>query len=153
MPDKKVQDELEELQLEETRERVHELRTRRAGRQRRVEGRTADLRRMAARDKARQDDCYHKKGGKGVENLSRGTDHFYAVVKHVLAHGPMIVICQRCWKLWEPPPREWNRRSATAEQKAEYKLLYDEYVKAINFPTDNVTSGTQLFVITESEAA
>lgn len=153
MPDKKVSEELEELQLEESRERVHLLRQRRASHARRVEARSQDLRRAAARLKAIQDDCYHKKGGKGVENLSRGTDNFYAVVKHQLCHGPILVLCMRCGKVWEPPPRELNQRKATAEEKAEYRRLYDEYVKAINFPTDNVTSGTQLFVITEGEAA
>jgi hypothetical protein len=145
--------ELEALQLEETKERVHQMRQRREGIKRRVEGRDRDLRLANARQKAIQDNCWHKKGGKGVAMLSRGNDHNYAVQKHQLCHGPIIVICQRCSKVWEPPPPEWNRRGATPEQKAEYKRLYDEYMVALNFPTDNEMSGTQLFVIEQNEAA
>jgi hypothetical protein len=157
MPDKtertKIAEELEQLQFEETQERVHEMRMRKAGRVRRLESRNRNLLRGRAQDEARFKSCAHKKGGKGVENLSRGNDHNYAVVKHQLSHGPIIVICQRCWHVWEPPPVALNRRTASAAQKAEYKRLYDEYVEAINFPTDNVMSGTQLFVVTDNREA
>ncbi len=91
--------------------------------------------------------------GKGVEMLSRGNDHNYAVVKHQLCHGPIIIICQRCSKVVEPPPLELNTKKATAEQKAEYRRLYEEYQWWLNLPTDNEMSGTQLFVITNNEDA
>jgi hypothetical protein len=79
--------------------------------------------------------------------LSHGSDHHYAVIKHQLSHGPIIVVCQRCTKIVEPPDPALNARKATTEQKAEYKRLYEEYQWWLNLPTDNEMSGTQLFVI------
>jgi hypothetical protein len=150
----KITEELERLQLEETQERVHQIRTRREGLARRIASRQNDLTQANRRRKAKEVDCWHKKGGKGVENLARGTDHNYAVIKHQLSHGPIIVICQRCGHVAEPPPVELNARKATPEQKAEYKRLYEEYMWWVNLPTDNVMSGTQIFmVVNDNEAA
>lgn len=145
--------ELESLQLEELKDRVEQIRNHRESKRRRVTSRDSDLKAALRRQAASQEACWHKKGGKGVEMLSRGTDNFYAVIKHQLCHGPIIVLCQRCSKVWEPPPVELNRRGATPEQKAEYKRLYVEYVKALEFPTDNLMSGTQLFQITDNREA
>ena len=150
---KAITEELEQLQLEETRDRVLEMRHRRQSQLRRVEARDNDLADNAARQKAIQDNCWHKKGGKGVTMLFQGNDHNYAVVKHTLSHGPLIILCQRCSKVWEPPPVELNRRSASKEDKALYRKLYDDYQWAVNLPTDNEPSGTQLFVITRDEPA
>lgn len=148
----KITDELEQLQLEETQERVKQMRQRKVAQLRRVESRETDLKRAAARQRAIQENCWHKKGGKGVEMLSRGNDHHYAVVKHQLCHGPIIIICQRCAKVVEPPDPALNKRSATPEQKAEYKRLYEEYNYWLNLPTDNEMSGTQLFVVNQPAA-
>jgi uncharacterized metal-binding protein YceD (DUF177 family) len=109
--------------------------------------RDRDITRDRQLTKARQDACWHKKGGKGVEMLARGNDHNYAVIKHQLGHGPIIIVCQRCLKVVEPPDPALNARTATAPQKAEYKRLYDEYLVWLNLPTDNEMSGTQLFVV------
>jgi uncharacterized metal-binding protein YceD (DUF177 family) len=143
----KITAELEELQLEETRERVFEMRQNKERRLQRVANRDRDIMRDRALTKARQDACWHKKGGKGVEMLLRGNDHNFAVVKHQLCHGPIIIICQRCWKVVEPPDPALNTKNATAAQKAQYKRDYDEYLVWLNLPTDNIMSGTQLFVI------
>jgi hypothetical protein len=149
----KITNELEELQLEEAQERVNQMRQRKESSRRRLASRESDLKRGRDMDKARQANCWHKKGGKGVEMLSRGNDHNYAVVKHQLCHGPIIIICQRCWHVAEPPDTALNQRRATAEQKAEYKRLYEEYQWWLNLPTDNVMSGTQLFVVNRDESA
>jgi hypothetical protein len=143
----KITAQLEELQLEETQERVALMRQNKEGRLIRARMRERDIQRDRALTKARQDACWHKKGGKGVEMLLRGNDHNYAVVKHQLSHGPIIIVCQRCIKIVEPPDPALNAKTATAQQKAEYKRLYDEYVVWLNLPTDNEMSGTQLFVI------
>jgi hypothetical protein len=153
-PDKAaVAAELEALQLEELRDRVETIRNHRESKRRRIAARDGDLKAAMRRQEAAQAACWHKKGGKGVEMLSRGTDNYYAVVKHQLCHGPIIVVCQRCGKVWEPPPLALNRKGASIENKAEYKRLYVEYVKAIEFPTDNLMSGTQLFQITDNRDA
>jgi hypothetical protein len=143
----KITADLEQLQLEETQERVNEMRRIKAARVQRAASRERDIQRDRALTKARQDACWHKKGGKGVEMLLRGNDHNFAVIKHQLCHGPIIIVCQRCGKVVEPPDPALNARTATTAQKAEYKRLYDEYLVWLNLPTDNIMSGTQLFVI------
>jgi len=65
----------------------------------------------------------------------------------------MLVCCIRCGRLWEPPDPALNTRKASAEDKALYKRLYAEYQWAVNLPTDNETSGTQLFVFTTEQVA
>jgi hypothetical protein len=151
MPEKlnreSIMSELEQLQLEETRERVEQMRRNRAARLARHANRQRDIQSSNARIAAQQAACWHKKGGKGVEMLSHGNDANYAVIKHTLSHGPLIVICQRCNKMWEPPAKELRK-----QDPARYKVLYDEYMWAVNLPTDNESSGTQLFVIGEAVA-
>ena len=146
MPEKldrnKILSELEELQLEETRERVDDMRRVRAAKQARTASRQRDIESANAIQRARVAGCWHKKGGKGVEMLSHGNDANYAVIKHTLSHGPLIVVCQRCTNVWEQPPIELRKSNP-----AEYKRLYDEYIWAVNLPTDNEASGTQLFVV------
>lgn len=150
---KKITEELEILQLEETRDRVNLSRARREGLRRRLAARQSDIANANARQKAAEAACWHKKGGKGVEMLSRGNDHNYAVVKHQLCHGPIIVICQRCGHVEEPPDTRLNRRGASAAEKAEYKRLWTSYMWWFNLPTDNTQSGTQLFMVAANEAA
>ena len=147
---KKINDELEQLQLEETRERVAQIRRLRAMRENRMHTRQAALEKNNAIQKASEANCAHRKGGKGKEMWFSGNDHNYAVVKHILSHGPMIVICQRCNKLWTAPPPEL--RTGNADERREYKRLYAEYQEAINLPTDNETSGARLFDFTPSYA-
>jgi hypothetical protein len=149
---KTITEELELLQLEETRERIDEMRRNKTSKAARVAARNRDITenlRIAAAIRA---SCWHKKGGKGVSQLLQGTDHNYAVIKHTLSHGPLIVICFRCGNVWEPPPVELNARKASVEDKALYKKLWTEYQWAVNLPTDNEPSGTQLFVIPPPEA-
>jgi hypothetical protein len=100
-----------------------------------------------------QNRCAHRKGGKGVAMLYQGNDSNYAVIKHTLSHGATIVVCQRCTKVWEPPPRNLIRKGATAEDRAEYKRLAEEYQWALNLPTDNEPSGTVLFAFHQPDAA
>jgi hypothetical protein len=150
---KSITEELENLQLEETRDRVETMRRMRDARLHRAARRNQDLKDARSMQESIQAGCWHKKGGKGVAQLHQGSDAHYAVIKHVLSHGPMVVICQRCFKLWEPPPVALNARKASVEDKALYKQLYAEYQWAVNLPTDNETSGTQLFVFTTEQVA
>jgi hypothetical protein len=153
MDGKKINDELEQLQLEETRERVQQIRQKRVSRQRRVDSRERSLADQRVRAKLMQARCVHRKGGKGLEGRFVGSDQNYAVVKHTLAHGPTIVICQRCFKLWEPPDPALNSRKASTEERKLYRQQYEEYAQALNLPTDNEPSGTQLFIISKEETA
>jgi hypothetical protein len=143
--------ELEALQLEETRDRVMSTRAKREQRAAQQRHMVQIVQRNAAIEKATQADCWHKKGGKGTQGLNRGDDPKFAVIKHMLSHGPIIVVCQRCGCVWRKPER--LPKGYTAEERKQYMLDLAEYNKALNFPTDNEMSGSQIFVITEGEAA
>jgi hypothetical protein len=149
----KITEELELLQLEETRERVDKLRNKRSSRATRIASIEKSLRDDELRDAYKASQCWHRKGGKGAGWLQHGDSTQFAVIKHTLSHGPIIVICQRCPKVWLPPDPALNARNAPLEHKREYKRLWDEYVWALNLPTDNEPSGTQLFQITKDAAA
>ena len=149
----KIAEELELLQLEEAKERLQERRDRKnqsANRRHMVQ---ASLKDTAMRRALTQSRCVHRKGGKGVAGLFNGNDQNFAVIKHILSHGPLIVICQRCGKLWEPPDKALNAKGASSENRREYKRLWDEYQYAINLPTDNETSGSKLFEFHNEDAA
>jgi hypothetical protein len=148
---KKVTDELESLQLEESRFRVKELRNHQDMRRVRAASVERSLKNEKFRDELRHNGCKHRKGGKGVENIFNGNDANYAVIKNQRADGVIIVICQRCDNLWEPPDPALNRRGAPIEDRKLYAKLLAEYTEAVNYPTDNTMSGSQLFVITREQ--
>lgn len=75
--------------------------------------------------KARQKACNHRKGGLGVEGLSKGEDAKYSIWKHTYVNGKMIVMCSRCQKEWKPGD--------------------PDYAEAMQFPTDNTPSGGVTF--------
>ena len=150
MPDPKIS-ELEQLQLEEARELAQDRRNMRAQKLTRSQGIEATLKRSRFTQERIQAGCVHRKGGKGVAQLHQGNDTNYALVTHTLSHGPTIVICQRCGKLWEPPVK--LAKNASPEQKAKYREDFTEYRRALSLPTDNEPSGTTLFMFSEEEAA
>jgi hypothetical protein len=149
----KIQAEMEALQLEKMREDVRTIRSTREARKARTLALQNSLRDTTLRQKLIQSRCAHRKGGKGVGMLFSGNDANYAVVKFTLSHGPTIVVCQRCIRLWEPPDRKLVRRGASPEERAEYKRQMDEYQWAMNLPTDNEPGGTKLFEIYRDDAA
>jgi hypothetical protein len=140
----KVSEELEALELEERRFRVGQLRSEQAARKMRATTTENTLRNEAIKDRTESAGCSHRKGGKGMEMWFQGNDQNYAVVKHVLSHGPMIIVCQRCPKVWrEPKPL---KRNATPIERAAHAKELQEYLWAANLPTDNQTSGTALYM-------
>jgi len=144
---KQIQEELEDLQLQEARDAAEQRRQVRSERQNKIKAIELSLRRDRANQKRIQDACKHLKGGKGTQNIYNGNDNStYAVITHTLSHGPTIVVCQRCGKIWEPP--ESLPKKASAEQKTKYREDLTEYRRALNFPTDNEPSGTVLFAFT-----
>jgi hypothetical protein len=144
---KKVTEEFESLQLEETRYRVQQLRgdqQRRLIRARSVE---TSLSSDRQREHETQSRCTHKKGGRGVEMMFSGNDSNYAVIKHTLPTGETIVACQRCIRLWRKPDAELNQRGASLEDRKTYARQMKDYREALAFPTDNEPSGSQLFML------
>jgi hypothetical protein len=135
--------ELEALQLAELREVAEERKNARAARVRQL--RTVAMA-LKATDDAKlnlQSQCAHRKGGKNLDQFFSGNDSNYAVVKHTLSHGPTIVICQRCQKVWEPPKA--LNPDATKAQREMWDAEMREYRIALSYPTDNEPSGSVLF--------
>ena len=145
----KIKDELEDLQLQEAREAAESRSQTRSQRQSRAIAIEQSLSRDRSHQASIQAGCHHRKGGKGTAQLYQGNDPNYAVITHTLSHGVTIVICQRCGKLWEPPTA--LRKSATPEQRAQYKTDLATYRWAVNLPTDNEPSGTTLFAFSSAE--
>jgi hypothetical protein len=152
MPDKKtVTEELELLNLEEARALAEDRRQQRTQRTTRARAIEASIRRDNQNQERIQAACVHRKGGKGTAQLYQGNDHNYAIITHTLSHGVTICICQRCWKVWEPPAALTKR--ATPEQRAQYRVDLAEYRRVLNLPTDNEPSGTTLFAFTPIDEA
>jgi hypothetical protein len=152
MPDKKtITEELEALQLEEARAQAEDRRQQRN--QRAVRSRAVEM--SVKRDRENQERiqaaCVHRKGGKGTAQLYQGNDHNYAIITHTLSHGITICICQRCWKVWEPPAA--LTKKSTTEQRSRYRTDLAEYRRVLNLPTDNEPSGTTLFAFTPIDEA
>lgn len=151
MPDKKqMTEELEELNLQEARERAAERGNAKAQRQARIAAVEASLKSNKANQERIQAGCVHRKGGKGTVQLYQGNDTNYAIITHTLSHGVTIALCQRCGKVWEPPVLP---KKATAEQKAQYRADHAEYRRILSLPTDNEPSGTTLFMFGPEEEA
>lgn len=148
-----VEAEMQELQLEKMRADVRSLRSAQSQRVTRMEALQRSLRANNQRRAYTQSHCAHRKGGKGVQNLFSGNDANFAVVKFTLSHGPTIVVCSRCIRVWEPPDRNLVRRGASSEERALFKRQLEEYQWAMNLPTDNEAGGTKLFEIYEEPAA
>lgn len=151
MADLKVQEKLQELQLEEALEVAQGRKQRRADRENKIRAIEFSLGRDRNQTERTQAGCAHRKGGKGRDGIYNGNDANYAVITHTLSHGPIIVVCQRCTKIWEPPKR--LSRKATPEQRAQYRIDLAEYRRALSLPTDNEPSGTVLFEIVQDDEA
>jgi hypothetical protein len=145
----KVSEELEQLQLEEARERIAGMRAEKidaAQRRMRVQQSLMDTRHM---EDIRHAGCAHKKGGKGVEGLYRGNDANYAVHKHTLSStGVTIVICIRCSMIWEPPKP--LPKGASQKEREAYRKQLADYRWALALPTDNEPSGNQVLRVVEN---
>jgi hypothetical protein len=141
---KGLEAEREELELELLREQVSTMKARR-------EQRIVERARMAQvfkaneqNEKMRRAVCRHHKGGKGSQGFLNGNDKDYSVIKHTYPTGELVVMCTRCQNEWRKPPLELRK-----EDPKEYRRLMQEYQDAVNFPTDNEPSGTQIFLIQE----
>jgi hypothetical protein len=148
---KEMEDELRQLQLEEARATANDRKQNRVSRENKIKAIEFSLKRDREQRKYIQDNCVHRKGGKGKDGIYNGNDSNYAVITHTLSHGPTIVVCQRCGKKWEPPARP--AKGATKEVRDQYIADLAEYRRALALPTDNEPSGTVLFNFIENEAA
>lgn len=109
----------------------------------------------------RQASCNHRKGGtihkrtalygqdattviaERIVFPNQGTDAQFAVIKHQMMNFDIWVHCLRCGKWWKPPIR------ANYTNETQFILACVEYQKALEFPTNNVTSGSVLVKFTK----
>lgn len=91
----------------------------------------------------RSSECNHLKGGYVTAKWEIPThgDRLddYAVTKHILSNGDYWIRCLRCGHTWTAPTRRDYPNDAL------YLQAVREYVRAIDFPTRNVTSGSLQF--------
>jgi hypothetical protein len=140
--------EMRRVQLALQKEQLAEINERKERRRAKLEKQAADIEANRRNRAQRQASCKHKKGGRNRPGLARGTDANYAVVVNTMPTGEVIVICQRCAKKWEAPTAELKRSDPAA-----FAIQMAEYRRALEFPTDNEPSGTQLFLITRHDDA
>jgi hypothetical protein len=148
-----MEDELRQLQLEEARATANDRKQNRVSRENKIKAIEFSLKRDREQKEYIQAGCVHRKGGKGKDGVYNGNDSNFAVITHTLSHGPTIVVCQRCGKVWEPPTR--LAKGASQEKRTQYAAALAEYRRALALPTDNEPSGTVLFefVRNDDEAA
>ena len=132
--------ELKVLQLEDLRDTVERRRAQKSQKKQSRDATEAALADSRAQQLAREQECPHRKGGKDMEGLRFGNSQNFSVIKHMLAHGEVFVLCQRCHKEWRRPDRALLKPEAYAEAMREYR-------RALDLPTDNVPSGTRLFAV------
>ena len=127
---KKLALEMQQLEYIDLKNRVQKIKDqaqRQAVTHQTVEDALADKDRQT---KNRQEACTHRKGGKGYEGLcGNGQDSMYAIARHRMANGEIIVLCLRCQKVWDRKDAEYNQ--------------------ALRFPTDNEMSESCQFSITK----
>jgi hypothetical protein len=128
-----------EMDLEIKREKVAEIRARRQALRDQARAKALSTAQFLAQREAAQKVCNHRKGGRGPDSVMRGQGDsaMYAVVKHMLPIGRPMVLCQRCGKEWHP---EFRIAGEVVQQAT------PGYEDAINFPTDNTSSGASIFL-------
>ena len=99
-----------------------------------------ELRKTDHDQKKHQDQCSHRKGGRGLEGLQKGGSAAdYAVIRHTLPTNEMWQRCQRCGKTWRPPHVQ-DFDIKTDAGKAAFEEAKKVYKDALSWPTDNIPS-------------
>ena len=99
--------------------------------------------------------CTHKKGGmahaRDVRVLTTGgNSNQYSVFKHQMLNGDIWVRCSRCSRTWAPPVEKnfyFRDGIVVARQDGvfdatKFEAAKVEYLRAVNFETNNSTSGS-----------
>lgn len=133
---------MKRVQLELQTEQLAQLLQAKESRREKLAAQCRDIAENERQRVVREANCKHKKGGRNKAGLDRGTDSNYAVIQHTMPVGEVIVICQRCGAIWGNPPIALKRSDPEA-----YQIAARNYRRALEWPTDNEPSGTQLFLI------
>lgn len=110
----------------------------------RYTSRGRELKKTQRDQEIQQNNCTHRKGGRGAEGfLKGGTDAQYAVIRHLLPWNEWFQRCQRCGKTWKPPHRV--DYPETPQGHKDYETALNEYKTALNWPSDNIPSTSITF--------
>jgi hypothetical protein len=134
--------------LELVQSQLTEFEEKKAQRKRRLQKAEFDLAESNRQKALREANCKHRKGGRNKEGLDKGNGSDYSVIQNTYPAGDVQVMCQRCGATWDNPSLELK-----ATDPALYEKRLREYRRALEWPTDNEPSGTQLFLITRHEPA
>jgi acyl transferase domain-containing protein len=135
--------EREELELENLRFTVEQQRSIRLQRTMQRERMALILRQNEDIEAQRRAQCKHRKGGKNKAGFLNGNDGYYSVITNTYPDGRLVVMCSRCQSEWEKPAKELRKTDPKL-----YRELLEEFQQAVNWPTDNEPSGSQLFLVT-----
>lgn len=141
MPEKTLQQEKEELELEQLRDEVAKRRAQKEIRQQAQKDNESAFREKERSERALQTRCNHKKGGRDFASIQkRGDGENHAIIAWQHPLGWMVYVCSHCIFKWEPGISE--------------KFMKDEktpnptgisYEQAAKLPTDNSPAGSVLF--------
>lgn len=137
--------EMKKLQLELMQEQVQTMNQQKETRRMKLAKQQRELEANARIKDAREAGCKHKKGGRNKEGLDKGNASDYSVIHNIYPWGAEQVMCQRCGATWDEPAIELRE----TDPEKYFELLH-LYRIAMDWPTDNETSGTQLFLITRN---
>lgn len=141
MPEETANDELRDLEIErlkllKEKESLELIKLRKEVEKMKLEDRQRDilLKQHAEtvdeyrrRINMEQHSCNHHKGGVDIAGVrGQGTHNLFSIVKHQLPTGDIMVLCQRCSKIWQPGD--------------------ENYYAMLNAPTDNTMSTSVQFI-------
>ncbi|HVO91791.1 MAG TPA: hypothetical protein VMT22_03070 [Terriglobales bacterium] len=133
----KIELEMAQLSLEDLKYRVEKERARRHQLALAHKAQQDSLDDFNEKVKQQQAYCKHRKGGKNLEGILKGHDSNYSVIQNTYPWGETVVMCTRCCK-------EWREGVPFANPPIPRTPGFET---AIEWPTDNEPSGTQLFLI------
>lgn len=143
MPEKTLQQEKEELELEQLRDEVAKRRAQKEMRTQAQKDNESAFREKERSERALQARCNHKKGGRDFASIQKrgdGENHSIIAWQHPLASMGMVYICTHCTFKWERGVTEKFMQDGKTPNPTEIS-----YEQAAKLPTDNSPAGSVLF--------
>lgn len=129
-----------ELQQDLVKRQTEQMKMKDAQNRDKFYSRGQELRKTDKDQQKHQDQCSHRKAGRGIEGLQKGGNSAdYAIIRHILPTNELWQRCLRCAKTWRPPHVQ-DFDVNTVGGKAAYEEAKRVYKEATSWPTDNTTS-------------
>jgi uncharacterized small protein (DUF1192 family) len=129
-----------ELNAQDLKDRVDERKNKRQMISEQFRARGRELKQTLKAQETHQNNCSHRKGGRGLEAIQKGgTASDFAVIRHLLPNSQWWQRCQRCGKTWRPP-NELDFDLKDSVERTAFDAAKKEYQEALSWPTDNIPS-------------